>query len=68
MLLADLLNRASSAIILAVVYLVVITPIGMYERLAKKDALQRALDRRAPTYWSDREEPNPRVNTLRRQY
>lgn len=66
--LAKLLNRVTSAVVLAIIYLVVITPIGIYRRLLNKDALQRGFDPAAPTYWTDREEPSPRAETLPRQY
>ena len=66
--LAALLNRTVSVAVLAIIYLVVITPMGLIRRLSRKDALQRAFDRAAPTYWTDRSEPNPRAETLSRQY
>lgn len=37
--------------LLAGIYYLVITPIGVVMRLAKRDPLERALDRSAPTYW-----------------
>ena len=66
--LAALLNRTVSAVVLAIIYMVVITPTGLYRRLARKDPLQRAFDPTASTYWTDREEPSPRAETLPRQY
>lgn len=66
--LAALLNRTVSAVVLAIIYVVVITPTGLYRRLSRKDALQRAFDPTASTYWTDREEPSPRAETLPRQY
>ena len=66
--LAALLNRAVSAVVLAIVYLVVITPTGLYKRISRKDAIQRRFDPTASTYWTDREEPSPRAETLPRQY
>jgi hypothetical protein len=66
--LAALLNRTVSAVVLAIIYLVVITPTGIYRRLSGKDALQRRFDPAASTYWTDREEPSPRAETLPRQY
>ena len=68
MALAALLNRVTSAIILTLIFFVVITPAALYKRLTRKDALQRGFDHGATTYWSDREEPSPRADTLRRQY
>jgi hypothetical protein len=68
MALAALLNRTVSAVVLAIIYVVVITPTGLYRRFSKKDPLQRSFDLAAPTYWTDREEPSPRAETLPRQY
>ena len=68
LVLAALLNRAVSAVVLAIIYIVVITPTGLYRRISRKDALQRAFDHTASTYWTDREEPSPRAETLPRQY
>ncbi len=66
--LAALLNRTVSAVVLAIIYLVVITPMGLYRRLSRKNTLQRGFDATASTYWTDREEPSPRAETLPRQY
>jgi hypothetical protein len=66
--LAKALNRVTSAVVLAIIYLVVITPTGLYRRILKRDALQRAFDPAAPTYWADREGPSPSAETLPRQY
>lgn len=66
--LVAVLNRISSAIILSIVYFGVITPIGLFNRLRKRDSLQQVIDRRTATYWLDREAPAPRADTLRRQF
>ena len=66
--LASLLNRTVSAVVLAIIYILVITPTGLYRRLSGKDALQRRFDPTASTYWVDREEPAPSAETLPRQY
>jgi hypothetical protein len=66
--LAALLNRTISAVVTAIIYLVVITPMGLYRRISGKDALQRRFDPSASTYWTEREEPSPRAETLSRQY
>ena len=68
MALAAVLNRISSTIILSIIYFAVITPTGLYNRLRRRDSLQRAIDRLAATYWTDREADAPRANTLRRQF
>ena len=68
LVLGALLNRAVSAVVLAIIYVVVITPMGLFRRVSGKDALQRGFDPTAPTYWTDREEPSLRAETLPRQY
>ncbi|MBN2578763.1 MAG: hypothetical protein JXB10_07195 [Pirellulales bacterium] len=42
--------------VLAVVYYLVITPIGLILRLTGYDPMQRRFDSRLPTYWMPREE------------
>lgn len=44
-----------SYVILAVVYYLVLTPIGIVLRLAGKDPMQRRFDGSAKTYWTPRE-------------
>lgn len=66
--LSALLNRTVSAVVLAIIYLVVITPMGLCQRISRKNALQRRFDPKASTYWTDREEASPSAETLPRQY
>jgi hypothetical protein len=65
---AAVLNKVSSALVLAIIYFAVITPMGLYRRITKRKGLDRAFDRRATTYWIEREDPSPRADTLHRQY
>jgi len=44
-----------SYVILAVVYYLVLTPIGLVSRLTGYDPMQRRFDRSAKTYWTPRE-------------
>jgi hypothetical protein len=46
---------AVSFVILAVVYYLVLTPIGLLRRLLGRDPMQRRFDREATTYW----QPHP---------
>jgi hypothetical protein len=48
-----------SYIILAVVYYLVLTPIGLVVRLMGKDPMQRRFDHTAKTYWTTRESKEP---------
>ncbi len=66
--LAALLNRTISTVVLAIIYVVVITPTGLFKRFSREDPLQRAFDPALSTYWTDREEPSSGAETLRRQY
>ena len=43
-----------SEVMLAVIYFVIVTPVGLARRLFRRDPLDRAVDRSASTYWVDR--------------
>ena len=43
-----------SEVMLAVIYFVVVTPVGLARRAFGRDPLNRAVDRTASTYWVDR--------------
>ena len=51
-----------SHVLMAVVYFVVVTPIGLLSRLVRGDTLHRRLDREARSYWIER----PRRSDTRR--
>lgn len=44
-----------SQVVLALVFYLVMTPIGLFMRLFGRDPMQRRLDRSAPTYWLARQ-------------
>ncbi len=46
-----------SHLLLAGIYFLVVTPIGLLLRLSGKDPLQRRFDPKRPTYWTDRDSP-----------
>jgi Saxitoxin biosynthesis operon protein SxtJ len=54
MKLAHLLAWINTRILLGVVYLVVLTPIRLALSIARRDPLQRRLDRKRPSYWTER--------------
>ena len=56
-----------SHVILAFIYYLVLTPVGLALRLAGRDPLHRRLDREAKTYWIDRGSEPP-VDRYFRQY
>jgi protein-S-isoprenylcysteine O-methyltransferase Ste14 len=54
-----------SHVALAVVYYVVLTPIGLVRRLVGGDPLRRRFDRDADTYWIERAKPPDKASYLR---
>ena len=60
MALAFLLGFVVSNILLTLLFLLVITPIGLVARLFGKDFLSLKLDRAAPSYWIRRERTGPK--------
>jgi hypothetical protein len=59
MVVAAPLGFVISHVLIAAVFYLVITPIGLVFRLMGRDALKRRLDRSAPTYWTERRTPRP---------
>jgi hypothetical protein len=51
-------------IVLLVVYYAVFVPMGLFFRIIGRDALERQIDRRAPTYW----QPKPQPKDVRSYY
>lgn len=47
-----------SHVVLAAIYYLVITPIGIIMRVCRYDPMQRRFERNAQTYWKRREEQN----------
>ena len=56
-----------SHVLLAIVWYLVITPVGLVMRLLGRDPLERRFEREAPTYWVDHREPQ-NVEEYFRQY
>jgi len=54
-----------SHLLLAVIYFLVITPVGLVLRLARHDPLQRKFQPGASTYWTRREPRRPPESYLR---
>ena len=46
-----------SHVILAVVYYLLFTPVGLIMRLLRYDPMARGFDRRAASHWHEREQP-----------
>ena len=56
-----------SHLFLAIVFYLVLTPVGLVMRLLRRDPLHRTFDREAKTYWVDHVEPKT-VEEYFRQY
>lgn len=54
-----------SHVVLAVVYYLVITPIGLVRRAGGRDPLERRFDPQATTYWRERPAPPPKERYFR---
>ncbi|MCB9884410.1 MAG: hypothetical protein H6838_02905 [Planctomycetes bacterium] len=48
-----------SHVMMATIYYLVMTPIGLFFRLIGRDAIGRKIDPSLPTYWHDRGRPRP---------
>jgi hypothetical protein len=55
MILALALGFITSHLILAIIYYLVFTPLGLIMRSLRKDPLQRKYDQEAATYWTKKE-------------
>lgn len=63
-----LLHRIVSPIVLAVVFFLVLTPIGLIMRFFGADPLRLKFDPSAKSYWIERSPPGPSPDTLRNQF
>ena len=68
MYLGALLNMIVSPVIMGVIYFVVFTPVSLFFRLTRRDALRRGFDAVLPSYWLERQPPGPDGSTLPRQF
>jgi hypothetical protein len=68
MRLGALLNRVTSPVMLATMFVLVITPMGMAMRWLGKDPLRLRLDRSLPSYWIERAPSEPKPNTFTDQF
>ena len=63
-----LLHMVVSPVVLGAMYFLVITPVALFMRLIRRDALHRRFDRDARTYWIDRSPPGPSADSLPNQF
>ena len=60
-----ILGAIISPIIMAAIFFLVVTPIGIFMRLMSKDLLRKKYDKKKETYWIKRDKP---VGTMKRQF
>jgi hypothetical protein len=63
-----LLGRVVSPIVTALLFFLVVTPIGLLFRLLKKDPLRLAWSAGTSSYWLERQPPGPSPESMRNQF
>lgn len=63
-----LLYRVVNPIVMATIFYVIITPIGVAMRLAGKDLLRLKIDGDAASYWIPRDPPGPPPEGMKNQF
>ncbi len=60
--------RVMNPIVLALIYVVVIVPVGLLMRLTGRDPLHLRFDAKADSYWVVRDPPGPAPNSMTNQF
>jgi hypothetical protein len=68
MKLGELLGRVVSPVVLGLIFYGVFTPVGWAMRLAGRDAMCRAWNPAARSYWVERDPPGPPDDSFRNMY
>jgi hypothetical protein len=63
-----LLGKVISPLVMAVLLYLVVTPVGLLQKLFGRDALQLKWDREAKTYWQFRQPPGPKPDSMTNQF
>lgn len=63
-----LLGKVMNPIVMAVIFFVVIVPMGILMRLLGKDPLSLRLNHEARSYWKVRSPPGPQGESLKQQF
>ena len=66
--LGNILRRVTTPLVLAFIFYVVLTPMGLLMRLLGKDLLRLQRDAKAETYWIERDPPGPAPDSFRDQF
>jgi hypothetical protein len=53
---------------MAIMFYLVVTPMGIAARLLRNDPLKLRYDRSAETYWTERQPPGPAPETMKNQF
>lgn len=62
------LHRVVSPVAMALIYIVAVTPTGLFLRAIQKDVLRLRRDPAADSYWIPREPPGPSPDSMENQY
>jgi hypothetical protein len=65
---ALLLYTVMNPLTMALLFFLVVTPIGVVMRLAGKDFLRKRLEPEAPSYWLPRDPPGPAPESMKQQF
>jgi hypothetical protein len=65
---AALLHRIVSPLVLGAIFYLVLTPVGVLQRLTGRDTMRRRPEPQAKSYWVQREPPGPPPESLRNQF
>ena len=68
MRLAAVLHHIVSPLILGAIFYVVLTPVGVLQRVTGRDTMRRKTEPEAKSYWIRRQPPGPSPETLRNQF
>jgi len=63
-----MLHKIVNPIVMALMFFLTVTPIGVAMRLSGKDILRLRLDRAARSYWIERNPPGPAPDTMKNQF
>jgi len=66
--LGEVMRRFMTPLILAFIFFVVLTPLGLLMRLFGKDLLRLRFDRQATSYWIERQPPGPQPESFKDQF
>lgn len=66
--LGALLNKIVSPLVLGGLFLLVVTPMGLYQRARGRDLLRLKRDPKVASYWIPRDPPGPAPESMRNQF